>query len=875
MAVRRHALPPFSMFLACLLAVSTAAAPTASARPAEPAGFRALSGAAARSFRAPDDTRRTQSLRLDRLNLTVERYQQFATRFEAAVDGAQLTVVRRDGEPVLVVGAHFPGVNAVNRPLLDETAAISLVVADDSLQPGEQGEHAGEIDPPEAGLEDELSRWAGLWLDPESGRLFYRVETSGLAVRQFHTIDAQTGRLIAAWDALAHDHGTGVKGDRKKLTGGPGPADNLTRNDGGAWRMRSMDSRLITYDMANRWGGPLAVARDADNQWTLSRQRSTVDAQYYARATDDFLLRRFGFDVLSASCGYGQIQSIVRYGKNYANAFWNGSQLVYGEGDGLNFRALSGAHDVVAHELTHAVTECTSDLAYLNESGALNEAFSDIVATAAEFELDEPLNSRCRRAAGQAGCPDWWIGEDVWRGAAGHGIRSLTDPTAASQPAHYDQRYTGSADNGGVHINSGIAAHAFYLMSEGGPNARCDGSAGPQADCDVVVPGLGLADAQTIAFVAYTSLPSKANFCDARWATVATAEALQPGSIRHAAAAALSWSAVGVTAGACPPAQSDFTIQLDQRSLYLAPAVREELSVSLTRGSETGDIAFTIDGLPVEWYEVQPSSSAGPSGGGTTLSLKLPSDVSSGIHPFSLSATSASRTERVHGLLMVDAAAPVVSLTPPSLALGARVPSDGATLPVTLHWSASDVGSGLVDARLEWRVDGGEWQDVTPPAGPAAALVLQLGAGAHSFRAQAVDGVGNRAITEASQPIGLAGWQESEATYSAGWSALSAVQAWGTARSTTQAQRQAMFSFSGSEVAWVAHRGPRQGRARVYVDGVLAAKVDLYARKVAARTVVFRAADLGPDTEHTLTIVALGTAGRPRVSVDGFVVLSR
>jgi hypothetical protein len=91
------------------------------------------------------------------------------------------------------------------------------------------------------------------------------------------------------------------------------------------------------------------------------------------------------------------------------------------------------------------VTECTSGLVYWNEPGALNEAFSDIIAVAAEFELNEPLASNCRRAPGQAGCPDWWIGEDVWRGGGPLGIRSLADPAAGGQPSHYSARYKGSA----------------------------------------------------------------------------------------------------------------------------------------------------------------------------------------------------------------------------------------------------------------------------------------------------------------------------------------------------------------------------------------------------------------------------------------------
>ena len=868
MAPRRSPFP--TLFLVLSLLAAAVAAPAVSAAPAADQGFRALTGAAAQAFRLPADTRRVSAVRLTALGLTLERYQQYATRHEAAVDGAQLTVVSRGGEKLMVVGHHYPDLTARNRPLLHASQAIAHALADRRLERrGGDDDHS----PLAAGGKDEVQRRTALLLDPVSRRLFYRVETTALSMRQFHAVDAQTGAVIEAWDALAHDHGRGVKLDRKGLTGGPGTADNLTRKVNGIWRMRSVDNRLITYDMANRWSSSLRVARDDNNHWTLAGQRAAVDAQYYARATDDFLRSRFGFNVLSAACGYGQIRSVVRFGKGYANAFWNGSQLVYGNGDGSTFRALSGAHDVVAHELTHAVTECTSDLVYWKQPGALNEAFSDIVATAAEFDLAEPLSSNCRRAAGQGACPDWWIGEDVWRGGGRLGLRSLADPAAGGQPGHYSQRYTGTADNGGVHINSAIPGHAFYLMATGGRNARCAGMNDPQPDCDVLVPGMGLADARAIAFLAYTTLSSNAQFCDARAATVAAAKALHPGSMVHAASVSLAWAAVGLNEGDCSPAQADFSLDLAARSLYLAPGGSGAFDIQLSRGHEAGTIKFSLKGLPDSWYQLDPPSSTGASGGGTSVQLTLPEDAPGGEHVFRLQASSSSRTATIYGLLVTDAGGPRVSLSAPRLALGVQLGMDGAALPVALTWRADDELSGVADARLEWSLDGADWLDITPPGGPGVAL-LRLEAGLHSFRVVASDSVGNSAISEASVPISVTGWQEGSATYSIGWSAPAQIEAWGTQRSTKERKRRATFAFNGEGVAWVAHKGPKQGRAKVFVDGVLVGKVDLYAKVSAARTVVFTAGGLAPGG-HTLRIVSLGTFGRPRVGVDGFLVLSR
>lgn len=839
------------LLCAVVLASSSVGTQSAAARPAGQSavsGFRTLSGPAARDFRPPSDVKPLASFELKPLGITLTRYQQYVTGHGAAVDGGQLTVLTRARQAVLVVGAHYPNLSPRNRRALDDTQAIAHAIA-----------HAPALAPHRGRATHQRS---ALLIDPHTGRLFYRVESAGLDVRRFHDVDAESGAILDEYDALGHDHGSGVKGDRKSLVGGPGTADDLTRRTSGAWRMRSVDDRLVTYDMAKTWSGALIVAADDDNHWTAKGQRAAVDAHYYARATDDFLRNRFGFDVLAPACGYGRIQSVVRFGKKYANAFWNGRQLVYGNGDGVTFRPLSGAHDVVAHELTHAVTECTSALVYWNEPGALNEAFSDILATIAEFELAEPLNSNCRRAAGQSTCADWWIGEDVWLGGGGLGLRSLADPGAGRQPAHYSARYTGAGDNGGVHINSGIPGHAFYLLSEGGRNARCAGPDDLRADCDVVVSGIGLADARDIAFVTYAGLPSTAGFCDARSATIATAEALFPGSLAHAAAATLAWAAVGLGEGQCGGSAA-YTVELETRGAYVAPGGAREVELTLA-GDAPSTAELALDGLPGAWYTLTSDM----------LTLTIPTDATAGSHPFRLRASSAKGPAQAYGVIVVDATPPVVAVPSVSLAKGMTVPASGGLLPVSVMWTATDTGSGVAVAKLELSTDGGTWQDITPPAGPGTPTIVKLGPGAHRFRASATDGVGNAAASAASVAVTVAGLQETAASYSAGWSTLATDLKWGSTRTTSETKRKATLTFSGTDIGWVAQRGPKQGKAKVFVDGVLVGRVDLYAATNQPRQVVFSAAGLAAGT-HTLRIVSLGTSGRPRVNIDGFLVISR
>ena len=191
--------------------------------------------------------------------------------------------------------------------------------------------------------------------------------------------------------------------------------------------------------------------------------------------------------------------------------------MYYGDGD-LTFAAFSGALDVVVHELTHGVTQYTWDGIYAGESGALNEAFSDIMATGAEF-FHEPAGHGRQRA-------DYFLGEDLSFAfdPPRLAVRSMEDPALfcsevieGCDPDHYSLRYRGSRDNGGVHHNSAIANQAFYLLVEGGMN-RTSGLA---------VAGLGGArrgDAERIFYRAFTAyLTPSATFADARAATIRAA----------------------------------------------------------------------------------------------------------------------------------------------------------------------------------------------------------------------------------------------------------------------------------------------------------------------------------------------------------------
>jgi hypothetical protein len=216
------------------------------------------------------------------------------------------------------------------------------------------------------------------------------------------------------------------------------------------------------------------------------------------------------------------VVSTVHYQRNYDNAFWNGEQLVFGDGDGKTFDRFTKPVDVLGHELTHAVTERTAGLVYDGQSGALNESVSDVFAACLK-----------QRLLGQdAVAGDWLIGAGLFLpGVKGRALRDMAHPGTAyddpvlgkdPQPGHMDDYVDTTDDHGGVHLNSGIPNRAFQLAA-------------------VAVGGSAAEGAGRIWYAALTGgLSSRADFAAFAAATVAAA-------VEHADEVEEAWRTVGVT----------------------------------------------------------------------------------------------------------------------------------------------------------------------------------------------------------------------------------------------------------------------------------------------------------------------------------------
>jgi Zn-dependent metalloprotease len=159
------------------------------------------------------------------------------------------------------------------------------------------------------------------------------------------------------------------------------------------------------------------------------------------------------------------LDATVHYGRDYANAFWDGERMVFGDGDGEMFRDFTLSLDVIGHELAHGFTQYTANLRYSGQSGALNESVSDVFGSLVkQHELGQSAEEA-----------DWLIGADLFTDEVeGRALRSMKAPGTAydddvlgkdPQPGHMDDFVRTTADNGGVHINSGIPNRAFHLFA--------------------------------------------------------------------------------------------------------------------------------------------------------------------------------------------------------------------------------------------------------------------------------------------------------------------------------------------------------------------------------------------------------------------------
>jgi len=479
------------------------------------------------------------SVVVDELAMAHTRVQQ--TQDGVPVFGGELIVhLRSDGSPFAVTDSHVRGIGKGFDvvPKIPADLVPAMVV--------------GGYDCPECLTAEPI---VDLWIlhRPESRRpeprLAYRVQLERLDGTERTEapvvfMDAETGEELWRYNNLQTGSGPTYYSGTVTI--------NTYLKSANNYYMEDLTRKMGTFTYRNTTTSAYRYFRTND-VWNAAEEKAGVEAHYGAAKTYDYFKTAHGRDGIDGAGGPGNLKaannttplvtSLVHYSTKFNNAFWYSSKMVYGDGDGTLFGPLVSL-DICGHEMTHGITERTAKLIYSGESGALNESISDVFGAMVE------------RAAKGESANTWKVGEEVFTPAkAGDALRFMDNPHLATNnnftpdddPDHYTERYTGASDNGGVHINSGIANKAFYLVAKGGAH-HLGGSM-----ADIGQPnGIGPDKAAAIWYKALTAfMTANTGFAEARTATINAATAIHGMGSPEVDAVTQAWFLVGV--GTAPP----------------------------------------------------------------------------------------------------------------------------------------------------------------------------------------------------------------------------------------------------------------------------------------------------------------------------------
>ena len=392
----------------------------------------------------------------DELGQTHEKFQQYYKGLE--VEGATYSVHSKNGVISLLTGDYFAITEMDVTPSISEAKALNFALSHvgASKYAWEQGNLLGEPD-------FEMPQGKLLVLPHPEGkeapRLAYKFDIYALEplYRAYVFIDAHTGEFIRDNLRIHHTNtpatGTSLYNGTVSFT-----ADFTGTN----YRLRqtSNGQGVETYNLNN--GTNYTNATDFTSATSSFTGDATgVQAHYCAEKTHSYYLNEHNRN--SYNNAGAKLKSYVHYSNNYVNAFWDGTRMTYGDGDGNNYGPLVSL-DICGHEITHGVTEYSANLTYSYESGALNESFSDIFGECVEHFA--------------AGSNDWLMGDQIGAGGSGGALRSMSNPNVYGDPDTYQGTnwYSGTGDNGGVHTNSGVQNKWCYIlaMGETGTNDKND-----------------------------------------------------------------------------------------------------------------------------------------------------------------------------------------------------------------------------------------------------------------------------------------------------------------------------------------------------------------------------------------------------------------
>lgn len=372
----------------------------------------------------------------------------------------------------------------------------------------------------------------GLFDKKSSPRLAYKFDiyAQNPLSRNYIYVDANNGEILLKDPIIKHIQGIGN-------TRYSGQRTFETQQVGSQYKLKdySRGQGIETYNMnkTSNYAGATDFI-DNDNNWTTAeynnsnKDNAALDAHWGAEKTYDYWLQKHNRNSYNGNGGV--IKSYVHYSTSYDNAFWDGQRMTYGDG-GFYFTPLTSI-DVVGHEIGHGVCSSTANLVYSNESGAINESLSDIWGAMIEFYA-EPTKQT------------YLIGEEIKIG--GGALRSMSNPKTYGNPDTYGgiYWYTASGDNGGVHYNSGVFNHWFYILAEGKAGTNDLGNSYNITGISKDKAAKIVYRAESVYFTATT------NYAQARDLTIQAAKDLFGVNSIESATVCQSWYAVGVGNNNC------------------------------------------------------------------------------------------------------------------------------------------------------------------------------------------------------------------------------------------------------------------------------------------------------------------------------------
>ena len=464
----------------------------------------------------------------DKLRMKHYRFQQYKDAVK--VEGAQLLVHIDEDKTALINGRLVKGITTSAYNQLSEESALSKALEFIGA------EHYLWEYPEEETLLKELKNDPNATYFPTGELVFadkeysqdgskyslnwkFEIYAKGEKMRNFVYVNAMDGSISFSISGIYTDAAYGTA-----LTRYNGLQNIITDSTGASNQGFILYDPIRNVKTRNMQEGTDQTAAieftDEDNYWDNANDAmddAAGDAHWGMEMTYDYFFNEHGRDSYNGSGA--QIRGYIHYDENYFNAFWNGTSLNFGDGNNNPLTSI----DVVGHEFAHGVTGNTANLVYQDESGALNESFSDIFGTAIEFyALGEEAN--------------WAMGE------ANFHFRDMDDPNNYDQPDTYhgDFWYSGADDNGGVHRNSGVQNYWFYLLSVGGSGVNDNGT-------PFEVEGIGMEKAAAISYLNLAEyLTESDNYQSARLGSIAAAAELYGECSEEVRQTLKAWYAVGL-----------------------------------------------------------------------------------------------------------------------------------------------------------------------------------------------------------------------------------------------------------------------------------------------------------------------------------------